>query len=63
MTQLIVMIGTVSLVAAILGALIASKLQYNYLNKMQAQFQAWERAQESHQRNWEIQQEKNAAEL
>jgi hypothetical protein len=63
MTQLIVMIGTVSLVAAILGALIALKLQYNYLNKMQAQFQAWERAQESHQRNWEIQQEKNAAEL
>jgi hypothetical protein len=63
MTQLIVMIGTVSLIAAILGALIALKLQYNYLNKMQAQFQAWERAQESHQRNWEIQQEKNAAEL
>lgn len=63
MTQLIVMIGSVSLVAALLGALIALKLQYNYLNNIQAQFQAWVHAQESHRRNWEIQQEKNAAEL
>src|SRR2546430_272790 len=61
--QLILIVGIVSLVAALLGALFALKLQYNYLNKMQAQFQAWERARESHQRNWEIQQEKCAAEL
>jgi Pentapeptide repeats (8 copies) len=63
MAQMIVIVGTVSLLAAIIGATIASKIQYNYLNRTQEQLLAWERAQESHQRHWETQQEKRIAEI
>lgn len=61
--QLILLVGITSLLAAVIGAQIALKLQRNYVNRTQIQLQAWENAQESHQRNWEMQQEKNAAEL
>ncbi len=57
MTQFIIVMAIVGLLAAIIGALIAFKLQFNYLTRTQTQFQAWERAQESHHRQWEIQQE------
>ena len=63
MAQMIVIVGTVSLLAAIIGATIALKNQYNYLNRTQEQLLAWERAQESRQRQWETEQEKRIAEL
>jgi type II secretory pathway pseudopilin PulG len=63
MTQLIIVMAIVGLLAAIIGALIASKLQSNYLTRTQAQFEAWERAQESHHLKWEIQQENLIAAL
>ncbi len=61
--QLILLVGITSLLAAVMGALIALKLQHTYVNRTQVQLQGWENAQESHQRNWEMQQEKSAAEL
>src|SRR5436309_3722028 len=61
--QLILLVAITSLLAAVIGALIALKLQRNNVNRTQIQLQAWENAQESHQRNWEMQQEKNAEEL
>jgi uncharacterized protein YjbI with pentapeptide repeats len=63
MTQFIIVMAIVGLLAAIIGALIALKLQFNYLTRTQTQFQAWERAQESHHRQWEIQQENIIAAL
>ncbi len=63
MTQIIIVMAIVGLLAAIIGALIALKLQYNYLTRTQSQFQAWERAQESHHRQWEIQQENSIVAL
>jgi Pentapeptide repeats (8 copies) len=63
------MIGTVivaaiiALLAGFLGTLIALKVQYRYLQTTQAQRKAWEHAQESAQRNWEIKQEKRFLEL
>lgn len=61
--QLILLVGIACLLAAIIGALIALKLQRNNVNRTQIQLRGWENAQESHQRNWEMQQEKYIAEL
>jgi len=61
--QLILLVGITSLLAALIGALIALKLQRNYVKRTRVHLQGWENAQESHQRTWEMQQEKNAAEL
>ena len=60
------MIGTVivsaiiALLAGFLGTLIALKIHYRYLQRTQAQHSAWENAQESRQRNWEMKQERRA---
>lgn len=53
MAGTIAIVGITALIAAVVGAMIALKLQYTYLNRMQAQQKAWERAQESHRRGWE----------
>ena len=63
MVETIIVIGVTCLVAAMIGALLAIKIQQNYIQKLQEQNRAWERAQESHYRSWEHQQEKNFAEL
>src|SRR2546430_8480975 len=59
----VVTAGIVSLFSALVGALIALKIQYDQLRRMQAHNEGWERAQESHQRDWEVKQEKYAAEV
>jgi len=63
MVETIIVIGVTCLVAAMIGALLAIKIQQNYIQKLQEQNRAWERAQESHYRSWEHQQEKNFAEM
>lgn len=59
--ETIIVIGVTCLVAAMIGALLAIKIQQNYIQKLQEQNKAWERAQESHYRSWEHQQEKYSA--
>lgn len=61
MIEMIVVVGSVSLLAALIGALIALKVQHRYLSRTQAQQQAWENAQQSYRYSWEIEQEKNVA--
>jgi hypothetical protein len=63
------MIGTVivsaiiALLAGFLGTLIALKIHYRYLQRTQTQHSAWENAQESRQRNWEMKQERRALDM
>lgn len=61
MVEMIIIVGSSSLLAAIIGALIALGIQRGSLNKIQARNEAWERAQEAHQHDWEMNQEKHAA--
>src|SRR5437773_10971026 len=63
MVEMFIVAGIISLLAAIIGALIALGMQRRSLDKIHARNQAWERAQETHQHNWEIKQEKHTAEL
>jgi len=63
MVEMFIVAGIGSLLAAIIGALIALGMQRGSLNKIHARNQAWERAQETHQQNWEIKQEKHTSEL
>src|SRR5947207_10297004 len=63
MVEMFIIAGISSLLAAIIGALIALGMQRRSLDKIHARNQGWERAQEAHQHNWEIKQEKHAAEL
>ena len=63
MGETLVVVSITSLLAAIIGALIALGIQRNKLNRLGAERQAWERAQVGHRYNWEIEHEKHAAEL
>src|SRR2546423_1865065 len=63
MVEMFIVAGIISLLAAIIGALIAVGMQRGSLNKIPLRNQAWERAQATHQHNWEIKQEKHTAEL
>src|SRR6266702_4690997 len=63
MVEMFIVAGIISLLAAIIGALIALGMQRGSLNKIHLRNQAWERAQATHQHNWEIKQEKHTAEL
>src|SRR5438128_1784550 len=55
--------GIIGLLAIIIGIWIALKIQERRLLKIQAQQEAWERAQEGHQRIWEVRQAKHGLEL
>ncbi len=59
----VVMASIISLLSAFAGAFVALKMQYDQLRRMQAHNEGWERAQESHQRDWEVKQGKYAAEV
>src|SRR6266568_2460154 len=59
----VVMASIISLLSALAGAFVALKMQYDQLRRMQAHNEGWERAQESHQRDWEVKQGKYAAEV
>ncbi len=55
--------GSASILTAIIGTLLALRLQYRWLSKERIEREAWEHAQEMHQLNWEKQQRKRATEL
>src|SRR5712692_3460950 len=63
MYEQLIIIGSVGLATAIIGALIALKIQRRSLKSIQIQHKAWENAQENHQRWWEVQQEKRSVGL
>ena len=63
MTELLTIGGIISLVAAIVGSLIALTLQQGYWRRTQVQQQAWQRAQEGHQSIWEVKHEKRITEV
>src|SRR5690242_6162695 len=60
MLETLIVVAIISLLTAIVGVWIALKLQQKYLLKIQLQQEAWERAQEGHQRVWEVRQGKQA---
>ncbi len=65
MVGTIILVVIVGIVAAILGAFLALKLQSLYLNlsSIESQQRAWERSQENSQRGWETRQERRIKEL
>ncbi len=65
MVGTIILVVIVGIVAAILGAFVALKLQSLYLNGSgpESQQRAWEREQENSQRGWETKQERQIKEL
>ena len=63
MIETIIIVAVTCVVASIIGALLAIKIQQNYIQRLQGQNLAWERAQESHQQSWEQEQDKRRAEL
>ena len=62
MVEMVIVAGISCLIAAIIGALIALRIQRGSLDKIHVRNQAWERAQEAHQHIWELKQEKHAEE-
>src|SRR6059058_5086255 len=63
MLETLIAVAIVSLLTAIAGVWIALKNQQQRLLKIQVQQEAWERAQEGHQRVWEVRQGKHALEV
>ena len=53
----------ISLLAVVIGVWVALRIQRQHLLNIQAQQEAWERAQEGHQRVWEVRQEKQSREI
>jgi uncharacterized protein YjbI with pentapeptide repeats len=63
MLDTLIVVASVSLLTAFAGVWIALKIQQRRLLKIQLQQEAWERAQEGHQRIWEVRQGKHALEI
>src|SRR5579863_7373730 len=61
--ETLVIVIIVSIAAALIGALVTSRIQHTSLQRVFAQQQAWERAQEAHSRDWQTKQEKHIATL
>ena len=58
MLKFLLLGGFISLITALLGTLLALRIQYNMWSRSQIEREAWESAQEGHQRAWEIRQRK-----
>jgi len=63
MIETLLVVGIASIVAAVVLLLIAVSMQKRILGRIQAAQQAWERAQESHRLQWQMQQEWQFLEL
>lgn len=63
MVEPLIMIGITSLLAVIIGVLIALKIQARSLRRIGIEHQAWQHSQEAHQHLWEIKQGKHALEV
>src|SRR6185437_5883369 len=63
MIQLFIVSALIGLLAALVGTFIAMKIQFRSLLKLQLQQEAWQRAQEAHQRTWEVRQGGHALDI
>jgi uncharacterized protein YjbI with pentapeptide repeats len=63
MLETLIVGGIISLFAVFIGVWIALKVQQRHLLNIQAQQEAWERAQEGHQRIWEVRQGKHVSDI
>jgi hypothetical protein len=63
MITTVIFVAVACVVASMIGALLAIKIQQNYIRRLHEQNQARERAQESHHQNWEQEQEKHMVDL
>ena len=63
MVEMLLLGGCVSIVAALIAAFLALRLQQRRLIRSQAQQEAWQRTQEMHQQHWNVLQEKRTAEF
>ena len=61
MVETVIIVAVACVVASMIGALLAIKIQQNYIRRLHEQNQAWERAQESHHQSWEQEQAKRMA--
>src|SRR6266571_9517900 len=60
MVELLIMMGITSLLAVIIGVLIALKIQSRSLRRIGIEHEAWEHSQEALQHLWEIKRGKHA---
>jgi len=63
MIQLFIVSALIGLLAALVGIFIAMKIQFRSLTRLQVQQEAWQRAQEAHQRTWEVRQGRHALDV
>src|SRR5258706_10593203 len=63
MIQLFIVSALIGLLAAFVGIFIAMKIQFRSLTRLQVQQEAWQRAQEAHQRTWEVRQGSHALDV
>lgn len=63
MIQLFIVSALIGLLAALVGTSIAIKIQSRSLMKLHIQQEAWQRAQESQQRTWEVRQGRYALDI
>lgn len=63
MVNQLITIGIISLLSAVIGALIASNLQSRGLKRASIEHEGWQRAQEANQNSWEGKQRQQALEL
>ncbi len=63
MVNLFITAGVISLLSAIIGALIAFMIQSRVLRRTGIEHEGWQHAQEAHQNIWEVKQRKQALEL
>jgi hypothetical protein len=63
MIQLFIASAFIALLAALVATFIALKIQSRSLIKLQGQQEAWQRAQEAHQRTWEVKQGSHALDI
>src|SRR5436305_10130306 len=63
MIQLFIVSALIGLLAALVGIFIAMKIQFRSLTRLHVQQEAWQRAQEAHQRTWEVRQGRHALDV
>ncbi len=63
MVNLFITAGVISLLSAIIGALIALMIQSRVIKRTGIEHEGWQHAQEAHQNIWEVKQRKQAVEL
>src|SRR5690349_4023267 len=63
MVNVIITAGIICLLTTTIGVFITLKIQAHYLHKTELEHEAWQHAQEAHQKLWEVKQKKQVIEL